>query len=157
MRLEGIKRIIEANAFLERYLPVFNKQFGVMPKHGDDMHRQIPACKDMDAIRSVRTPRALRNDFTIVHAGTLYRIEDKIRADKVIVEERLNGAILITHKSRSLRYSKILQRPVKIQEPRKQYKLREHKIDSYSNPWRLFRLPGSHETRLNKEILEAVH
>lgn len=157
MRLEGIKRIVEANAFLEEYLKVFNKQFGVMPKHGDDMHRRIPACKDMDAILSVRTPRALRNDSTVVHGGTLYQIEDKIRADTVIVEEHLNGALFITYKSRRLHYSKILQRPVKLQEPRRQYKPREHKIDSYSNPWRLFRLPGSHETRLNKEILEAVH
>ena len=156
MRLEGIKSISSANIFLERYLPVFNKQFGVMPKHGDDIHRQIPAGKDMDAILSIRTTRALRNDFTVVHAGTLYQVEDKICADKVIVEERLNGGLFITYKSRRLRYSKIPQRPVKLQEPRRQYKNRDHKFDSYDNPWRLFRLPGSHETRINKEVLEGV-
>lgn len=152
MRLKEIKNISEANAFLQEYLPAFNKQFSVVAAQGDDMHRRIPARKDMDVILSVRTPRALRNDFTVVHGGVLYQIENRLRTDKVLVEERLSGAFFITHKGRRLRYRKILQRPPKPIEPHRSYKPREYKPASYDNTWRLFRLPGSHATRINKEV-----
>jgi len=156
MRLEKIKGIAEANDLLERYLPVFNKRFGVMPIQGGDIHRRIPANRDMDAILSVRTLRALRNDFTVLHNGTLYQVEDTLRADKVVVEERLNGPIFITHKARRLRYRQIVQRPPSPLKPRRPYKQRDYRPASYSNSWRLFRLPGSHQTRISKEVLVGV-
>jgi hypothetical protein len=82
----------------------------------------------------------------------LYQIEDTLRADKVMVEERLNGALFITHKARRLRYRKIVQRPPKPLEPRKPHTPREYKSASYDNTWRLFRLSGSHPTKINKEV-----
>ena len=156
MRLEKIKGIAEANDFLARYLPVFNKHFGVVPAQGSDVHRHISAKQDLDVILSVRTPRALRNDFTVLHNGTLYQVEDTLRADKVMVEERLNGALFITHKARRLRYRKILQRSLKPLEPRKPHTPREYKPASYGNSWRLFRLPGSHQTKIDKEVFAGV-
>jgi len=156
MRLEKIKSIAEANAFLEEYLPVFNKRFGVMPIHGGDIHRRIPITRDLDAILSVRTPRALRNDFTVLHNGTLYQIEDTLRADKVIVEERLNGVLFITYKGRKLGYRQILQRPSKPLKLPRPHKQREYKPATYDNTWRLFRLPGSHQTKINKEVFAGA-
>lgn len=149
MRLKGIKSISGANAFLERYLPLFNKQFGVLPAQGDDIHRRIPEQTDMDAILSVRTPRVLRNDFTIAHESVLYQITDKVRADKVIVEEHLSGAFFITHKGRRLSYRKIAQRTQKIQEPRKPRACNPAAMD---NPWRMFRLAGSHKTQVSEKV-----
>jgi hypothetical protein len=156
MRLEKIKSIAEANDFLERYLPAFNKHFGVVPAQGSDVHRSILVKQDLDAILSVKTPRALRNDFTVLHNGVLYQIEDTLRADKVMVEERLNGALFITHKARRLRYRKIVQRPPKPLEPRKPHTPREYKSASYDNTWRLFRLSGSHPTKINKEVFAGA-
>jgi hypothetical protein len=154
MRLEKIKSITEANVFLVRYLSVFNRRFGVVPAQGDDVHRPRPALGTMDAILSVRTPRALRNDFTVLHNGTLYQIEYSLRADKVIIEERLNGALFITHKGRRLRYRKILQRPAKTEAPRSiTYK---DPVPRKDTPWRLFRLPGSNRTMNPEKALAGA-
>jgi len=151
MRLQGIKGILGANIFLERYLSVFNKQFGAVPAQGDDMHRRIPVTRDLDAIFSVRTSHALRNDFTVLHNGTLYQVEDTVRTDKVIIEERLNGALFIMHKGRRLRYHKILQRPAKKEVPRIIHD--KNLAPRKDTPWRLFRLSGSNPTKNPEEVL----
>jgi len=151
MRLRSIKNILDANKFLSQYLPVFNKHFSVAPLQSEDLHRQLPPGMDLDRIFSVRTPRALRNDFTVVHEKKLYQIEDAIRTDKVIVEERLNGALLITHKGRPLRYRCITQRPLKEKKP----PVTDNKVPTQpkDNPWRYFRLAGSNPTKTREEVL----
>lgn len=153
MRLEGTKSTAEGNRILKRYLPIFNKRFNVEPVSGEDLHRPLVAGADLDRIFAVRTERVLRNDFTVAHEGRLYQVEDNIRSDKIIVEDRLNDKRLITYKGRSLRYHEITQRPKKIQQPRKPSKPRVYTPAAMDNPWRIFRLPGSHPTKINDEVL----
>jgi transposase len=154
MRLDKIKSIAEANVFLTRYLPVFNRRFGAVPAQGDDVHRPRPTISVLDAILSVRTPRTLRNDFTVLHNGTLYQLEDAVRADKVIIEEHPTGAFFITYKGRRLRYRQIRQRPAKKEAPRNiNYK---DPLPRKDTPWRLFRLSGSHATMNPEEALAGV-
>jgi len=153
MRLQGIKAIPEANKFLGRYLSVFNRRFSVMPVQNEDLHRRLPPGIDLDEIFSVKTPRALRNDFTVAHEGKLYQIEDAIRADKVIVEERLNGALIMTHKNRTLRYRQITQRTVEEKKPPVVLKAPAQLKD---NPWRLFRLAGSNPTKTREEMFAGA-
>ena len=153
MRLRGLKSIAEGNEFLSHYLPVFNKRFNVVPLENEDLHRPLPQGVALDAVLSVKTPHALRNDFTVAHEGKLYQVEDNIRSDKVIIEDRLSGKRLITYKGRSLRYHEITQRPKKIQQPRKPSKPRVYTPAAMDNPWRMFRLPGSHPTKINDEAL----
>lgn len=153
MRLAEIKSIAEANRFLGRYLPVFNRRFNVAPVQGEDLHRPLPDGIDLGRILSVKTPHALRNDFTVVHEGTLYQIEDTIRADKVMVEERLNGKLLITHKGRQLRYRPITQRPVKEKKP---CIIPKAPVLAKDNPWRNFRLPGSLRFESKEEVFAGA-
>jgi len=153
MRLRGLKSITEGNAFLERYLPVFNKRFNVEPASNEDLHRPLIAGADLNRILTVRTERALRNDFTIVHEGRLYQIEDTIRADKVIIEDCLNGKRLITYKGRALRYKEITQRPVKVKQPRK---IRKAYIPPQDHLWRNFQLLGSCPVRKEEEIFAGA-
>ncbi len=154
MRLRRIKSIPEGNIFLGQYLPGFNKRFGVLAIKDVDLHRRLPAGIDLDGVFSLRTPRALRNDFTVVHAGKMYQIEDAIRTDKVIVEERLNGAFLITHKGRPLRYRYITQRPLE----KKKLPVVHNKVPTQpkDNPWRHFRLPGSPRFEAREEALAGA-
>lgn len=133
MRLRGIGSIASGNEFLTIYLPVFNKRFAVEPLSPEDLHRPLPQGIGLDKILSVKTPHALRNDFTVVHEGKLYQVEDNIRTKEVIVEERINGSLLITHKARALRYKEIIQRPQKIKQPRK---IRKAHIPAWEHPWR---------------------
>ena len=154
MRLRSIKGIPDANKFLSQYLPAFNRRFSVAPLQGEDLHRQMPPGVDLDKIFSVRTPRVLRNDFTVVHEKKLYQIEDAIRTDKVLIEERLNGAFLITHKGRPLHYRYITQRPLK--EKRTPVVHNKAPAQPKDNPWRYFRLAGSNPTKAREEVLAGA-
>jgi len=156
MRLQGIKSIAEGNEFLSHYLPGFNKRFNVRPLEDEDLHRPLPKGIKLDKVLSVKTPHALRNDFTVAHEGKLYQVEDNIRAKEVVVEERINGSLFITHKGRALRYHEITQRPKKIQQPHKPSKPRVYAPVAMDNPWRMFRLPGSHQTKISEEVLAGA-
>lgn len=156
MRLEGTKNTTEGNRLLERYLPVFNKRFNVEPVSSDDLHRPLVTGADLESIFAAKTERALRKDFTVVHEGKLYQVEDNIRSDKVIVEDRLSGKRLITYKGRALRYHEIAQRPEKIPQPRKPSKPRVYESPAMDNPWRAFRLPGSHKTQISEEVFAGA-
>jgi hypothetical protein len=152
MRLEGTKSTAQGNRLLDRYLPIFNKRFNVVPVSSEDLHRPLVAGADLDSIFAVKTERALRNDFTVVHNGKLYQVEDSIRSDKVVVEDRLSGKRLITYKGSALRYHEIAQRPKKVPQPRKPSKPRVYESPAMNNPWRAFRLPGSHKTQISEEV-----
>ena len=130
MRLEGIKSIAEGNKFLESYLPVFNKRFCVEPAIDEDLHRPLVAGVGLEKIFTIRTERALRNDFTVVHKGKLYQVEDSIRSDKVIIE-----------------------RPVKIRQP---HKIRKAYTPAWEHPWRNRVFQGDHMVRNKEEALAGV-
>jgi transposase len=153
MRLRGVKSIAEGNEFLGHYLPVFNRRFNVVATQPEDLHRPLPAGIDLAKIFSIRTVRALRNDFTVVHASKLYQVEDAVRTKEVTVEERLSGALCITYKGRVLRYREILQRPHKVRQPRK---AREYKSPAMDNTWRLFRLAGSQKTQIDEKAFAGA-
>ena len=159
MRLKEIKDISEANSFLEWYLPVFNKRFGVIASQSEDLHRPLPRGIELDKILSVKTNRALRNDFTVAHECKLYQIEDNIRAKEVIIEERLNGRMYITHKGKALRYKQITTQPKRLEENAKKLDVAVKK-EAYTipqdHPWKRFRLPGSHPIKAKEEIFANV-
>lgn len=119
MRLAGISTLETANRFLSGYLPIYNRRFSVQPAQAADLHRSIPTGLDLNGVLCIKTERALRNDFTVAHNRTLYQIQDNLRAQRVMVEERLNGSIQITHQGRRLRYHAIAARPVKVTAPPK--------------------------------------
>lgn len=153
MRLRGISNISAANEFLKTYLPVFNRRFNVEPLRPDDLHRPLPKGIELDKILAVKTTRALRNDFTVMHEGKLYQVEETIRAKEIIVEERINGSLLITYKGRALRYKKITQRPEKIKQPPKVHQVY---IPPKDHPWRSFQLPGSRPVRKEEEVFAGA-
>jgi len=142
MRLRGIKTIEEANKFLEYYLPIFNKRFRVKAIEGGNLHRELPKGVDLDKILCIKTKRGLRNDWTVSHNKKLYQVIDHVRTKSVIVEERIDGSMLITHKDANLKYREIAQRPVreeKVEElciikSKKAYKPPEN------HPWRSFKI-----------------
>jgi hypothetical protein len=159
MRLRGIKSISEANSFLGWYLPVFNKRFGVMADQSEDLHRPLPQGIELDKILSVKTSRVLRNDFTVAHEGKLYQIEDNIRAKEVIIEERLNGRMYITHKGRALHYKQVTARPKKLEEKAKKLNVavkKEAYAITQAHPWKRFRVPGSHPVKKEEEVLARI-
>jgi transposase len=135
MRLKGIKTIEEANKFLRSYLPTYNKKFAVEAKEKEDIHRDISNGMNLDRILCIKTERTLRNDFTVAHNRKLYQVQDKIKAKKVVIEERINGTMVITHNNTLLQFKEITERPKKQKTPRILKKKTFNKPPA-DHPWR---------------------
>jgi len=139
LRLEGIKTIDGANDHLKRFLPKYAKRFSVKAHAADDLHRPIPDGTDLDRILCVRTPRTLRNDFTVAYNRTLYQVLDNVRAKRLVVEEYVNGSMKIWHKDSSLRFKVISKRPEK-EPPKAPYVFKVRRVSApqaYDHPWRV--------------------
>jgi len=142
MRLRKIKSIEEANEFLKEYLPVYNKRFAVPAAKDADLHRVLLKGIDLDRILCVKTERTLKKDFTIAHDCKLYQIEDNIRAGKVVVEERIDGSMIIARKDRVLKFKEIARQPKKA-EPKKAYEFRLRRVYApvpADHPWKRFKI-----------------
>ena len=136
MRLAEVSTLEEANRFLERYLPIYNQRFGVSPAQPADLHRPRLARRDLDRILCVKTKRVLRRDWTVAHHGHLYQVQTNVRATHVLVEERINGSMRITHHGRALDSHVITARPVKAVEVKPVHHLRRPVTPRPDHPWR---------------------
>ena len=137
MRLKGIKTVEEANSFLTGYLPIYNSKFMVKPNEKADLHRPVPKGLNLDSILCIKKERVLKNDFTISYEGKLYQITENIKAEKVIVEQRINRKMLITYNGVSVKFKEITERPEKIKKPYIQ-KIRIPQKPQSSHPWKKF-------------------
>jgi len=122
MRLLGISSIQSANKFLKTYLSKFNKQFSVKPANEADLHRAVPEMLDLDKVLCIRTPHALRNDFTVAHEKKLYQVESAVQTDTVVVEEKIDGSLVISYKGKQLKIREILERPEKATPRKRKYR-----------------------------------
>ncbi|NKE73834.1 ISNCY family transposase [Candidatus Manganitrophus noduliformans] len=136
MRLAGISSIEAANRFLLEYLPIYNRRFSVKPAQEANLHRPRPGLRVLDQILCIKTERTLRRDFTVAHDRKLYQIEDNLRAQRVTVEERLDGSMRITHQERRLRYRQITTRPLRAHETPKSPSQRPRTKPSPQHPWK---------------------
>ena len=128
MRLEGIKTLEEANLFLEKYLPIYNRRFDRKPKSEGNLHRKPP--KNLGEILSIQTKRFLREDNTIRHTNQFYQILSRWpgrRPKEVTVQERLNGMLYLVHEGRELKYHPI-------QAPPKRFSIHKKKPSNARRP-----------------------
>lgn len=136
MRLARVATLEEANHFLEQYLPRYNWRFAVPPAQAADLHRPAPPARELARSLCIKTSRCLRKDFTIAHEGRLYQIHDTSRARHVLVDQRLDGTLRLTHQGRLLEFHAIAARPVAVAaaNPRPRS---HHPVTPKSNhPWR---------------------
>jgi hypothetical protein len=122
MRLLEISSLKAANKFLKTHLSKFNKQFSVKPVNEANLHRAVPEMLDLDKVLCIRTPRALRNDFTVAHDKKLYQVETAVQTDTVLVEDKIDGSMVISHKGKQLKIREILERPEKATPHKRKYK-----------------------------------
>ncbi|HEX9900684.1 MAG TPA: ISNCY family transposase [Candidatus Methylomirabilis sp.] len=141
MRLAGIATLDEANRFVEAYLPIYNRRFAVSPAQATDLHRPRPAGGDLDRILCIKTTRCLRRDWTVAHHGHLYQVRTNVRTTHVMVEERLDGTMRITHQGRPLSYHAITARPERVAAPHTVPVPRRPVTPPAAHPWRKRLLP----------------
>jgi len=136
MRLAGVTNIEEGNTFLDGYLPEYNTKYAKEAAEKADFHRPIVNRRALDTILSIKTGRSLRNDFTIAHNKKLYQIKSNIRAKTVIVEERTDGSMRITHNSQKLKYHEIVARPLRAEKSAEKLRPITARKQSESHPWK---------------------
>jgi hypothetical protein len=140
MRLANVKSMDEANTFLNGYLPVFNRKFAVEPANEQDMHREVESWKEMKNIMTIRTPRTVRNDYTIAHEGKMYQLKTSLplKSRNVTVVELLNGGMRLEYKGEQINYAEIHPRPkvkrMEIRAKKRLYKSFTRPIKNH--PWK---------------------
>jgi transposase len=138
MRLRGIGSIKDANAFLEKYLPIYNRRFSREAAEAGDLHRAVPKGLDLDKILCIRTERTVRNDFTIAHDRKLYQIQEGVTARKVTVEEYVNGSMAILCRGLKVKFREITTRPEKPTKETSKLPRRKALPPPKEHPWRRF-------------------
>jgi hypothetical protein len=136
MRLAGVSTLDAANQFLTGYLPIYNQRFAVPPAQPADLHRPCPASRELDRSLCIKTTRGLRRDWTVAHHGQLYQVRTNVRATHVMVEERVDGTMRITHHGQPLDYHAIPARPERVAEPPKAQVPRRPVKPTPAHPWR---------------------
>lgn len=136
MRLRKIATQEEANAFLVGYLPEYNRRFSVVAAQTADAHRQAPSARELDAVLCIKTERRLNNDWTVMHGGKVYQVEDRIVGKRVFVEERLDGSLRLSCQGKSLKYKELPARPKRVSVPSKSRVARQKHKPSADHPWK---------------------
>jgi hypothetical protein len=141
MRLRGISSIAEANEFLRKYLPIYNRRFAKKAAQRENLYRPIPKGMNLHRILCIKTERTVRNDFTIAHNRKLYQIEEAVQTKKLMVEEYTDGSIAIWCRAQKVKFIQIVVRPEKIQKLQKQSAIpakRTAITPPKDHPWRRF-------------------
>ncbi|HET8689225.1 MAG TPA: hypothetical protein VFM18_21650, partial [Methanosarcina sp.] len=138
MRLANVCNKDEANKFLRRYLPEFNRKFEVEPACKEDMHSKVTSWNEMNKIMTIRTERTVRNDYTIAHEGKLYQLKTvlPLKGRNVTFVELLNGRYRIEYKGQRIDFAEVHPRPkVKTAERKRLYKAFSRPAKNH--PWKL--------------------
>lgn len=136
LRLAGVATLEDATRFLEHYLPVYNRRFAVDPAQPADLHRPTPPIRELEGRLCLKTTRCLRKDFTIVHERQLYQIRNTVRASHVLVEQRLDGTMRLTHHGRALDFHAIAARPVPVAVAKPLPRSHRPVTPKPNHPWR---------------------
>lgn len=141
LRLAAVSTLDAANAFLTGYLPIYNRRFAVPPAQTADLHRPRPARGELDRILCIKTKRVLRRDWTVAHNGHLYQVQTNVRATQVVMEERVDGTLRITHQGHVLAYARIAARPGRPAAPQPVSRQHRPVTQARTHPWRKRALP----------------
>lgn len=166
LRLHNISDIETANIFLkEKFIPVFNEKFSVVPVKQNDLHRPLSKNEkeNRKSIFSLHSQRRVMNDFTLRFKNKYFQLEQEqpltvCRKDVILVEEHLNGSIALKLRGKELRYLVLPKRP------EKEFKLKiPALVSSKSNykppadhPWRRSFFTNKVETQTAKEDISKL-
>jgi len=136
LRLAGASTLAEANQVVKRYLPLYNQRFRVQAAHPTNLHRRVPTRLDLDTVLCLKTQRRLNADSTVQHEGQVYLVQDRVKAQTVMVHQRLDGSIHLRCHNRALSYRLVAQRPRKAQPMVKSVPAKTTHRPAAEHPWR---------------------
>jgi transposase len=160
LRLAGISTPDEANRFLEeRFLPLFNARFSVVPRERGDHHMKLRN-REREALPSVfsrQCERVVKKDFTVIYDKAWYQLSEEqpvtvYTGDRVCVEERLDGSIRFRLRGKYLRSCQLPERPKRVERSVTALSPRAPYTPAKDHPWRKFDFSHS-----SKEIVRSGH
>ena len=158
MRLASISIKEEANEFLDRYLPIYNKRFGKEPLREADLHRRLPRGVRLRDIFCIKGKRTITNGYIVKWRGRMFLIENPTivqRRRKVEIREHFDGKISIKLNGKYLKFKEIeKQRSVKLEkakEPAPELVKKKAKyIPPADHPWRRYNPSLHHNCYLER-------
>jgi hypothetical protein len=114
LRLAKAKTCEEANAVLERLLPDHNRRFAKPARQPTDTHRRLGPGHRLESILSIQSERVVSNDYVVRFQNRFFQLLPPaypgLRRGRVIIEERLDGSLVIRFGKRYLKYREFTER-----------------------------------------------
>ena len=105
----------QANAVLEKLVPAHNQQFAKPARQPKDAHRRLGPNHRLESILSIQTVRVVSNDYVVRLDNRFYQLLPPVhpgeRGGRVVIEERLDGTMVIRFGKQSLKYRELTERP----------------------------------------------
>ena len=107
LRLAGATDRASANRVLARFLPRYNRRFGIEPADPEPAWRPLPADVELDAVLAFRYRRVVANDHTIRIGGMVLDLPRLpggrgYAGHRVEVSLRLDGRLVVSDGERCL-------------------------------------------------------
>lgn len=145
LRLEGIKDILSANAFLVDYVETLNDKFSVEPCSPVDFHHSVPEGLDLRNVFCMEETRIISNDGVVRYNNRFFQIVPQSHLppakNKITLQEHLDGSIHMIYRGKEIRFREIKNRPARPHPPTHQVStphLEKAHIPSQDHPWRRF-------------------
>ncbi len=120
------------------------------------MHRPAPVASALREILCIKTERTVRNDNTISHDSKLYQIDATLHGKKVMIEESIDGKMLIRHNNDIFNFSEITKRPEKKRKAVRPYRQRKAIPMPIDHPFRKTKDLMFKKDQLRKERKQQV-
>jgi len=116
MRLEGINDYQQANLFLKKYIPRYNRKFAVQPADLIDSHEPLRTENNLAWIFTKKTNRKLSKDLQFQYNRVIYQIQSErpayaLKGREVTVLENEHGKIKVLLNQSPLEFKRFIRQP----------------------------------------------
>ena len=119
MRLAGVCDKEEANRFLGRYLPIYNRRFAREAARPEDLHRPLPKEISLKDIFCIKDTRRINDGYIIRWKGKLFLVKkpsSTMRRRKVCVMEDFNGKVRFQFHGRELKCKEVTSQDFQVKK-----------------------------------------
>jgi hypothetical protein len=114
LRLAKVKTCEKANLLLEKLLPDHNRRFAKSARKPADAHRRLGPDQKLESILSIQSARVVSNDYVVRFQSRFFQLMPPVypglRGGRVVIEERLDGSLVIRFGKRHLPYRELTER-----------------------------------------------
>jgi transposase len=144
LRLQRINTYQEANAFLPKFVAVYNRKFAVLPRSTEDAHAPLDPDINLDFIFSIHDTRIISKDLLIRYHSTTYQIVTKrppqnLIGREVVTIEDAQGQLsaFLNHQQLTLRVFQVQTKKIPRVVSIKSFPAHAY-IPPVDHPWRTY-------------------